>query len=212
MPRQQREAAPVVPVSRGRAGVRLTSLLVIILVSSTAGAWYFGGQATEATTTAKQVVSLASANVQKVTLQANGQAVTFERNSDGKLAPTSPIATPTAFPTPAGTSTAPVLPPVQIDTGARVESYLTQLHDLNIDRVLVKSPGDGAEYGLDRPVLVTTLAPKSGPLVTITFGSGNPQGNAVYVKRDPPGDIVLVSRYTIDEFLKFAQSVTPANP
>jgi uncharacterized protein (UPF0333 family) len=78
MPRQQREAAPVVPVSRGRAGVRLTSLLVIILVSSTAGAWYFGGQATEATTTAKQVISVASANVQKVTLQANGQAVTFE--------------------------------------------------------------------------------------------------------------------------------------
>lgn len=212
MPRQQREAAPVVPVSRGRAGVRLTSLLVIILVSSTAGAWYFGGQATEATTTAKQVVSLTSGNVQKVTLQATGQAVTFERNADGKMAPTSPIATPTAAPAPVGLVSTPGLPPVQIDTGARIESYLTQLHDLTIDRVLVKTPGEGAEYGLDKPVLVATISPKSGAPVTISFGSGNPQGNAVYVRRDPPGDIVLVSRYTIDEFLKFAQSITPANP
>ncbi len=212
MPRQHRGATQTVPVSRGRAGVRLTSLLVIILVSSSAGAWYFGGQATEATSAAKQVISLPSANVQKATLQANGQAVIFERNSDGKLAPTSPIATPTALPTPAGPVSVPVLPPVQIDTGARVESYLTQLHDLNIDRVLTKSPGEGAEYGLDKPVLVAVLAPKSGPSVTISFGSGNPQGNSVYVKREPPGDIVLVSRYTIDEFLKFAQSITPAAP
>lgn len=212
MPRQHREEAPVARVPRGRAGVRLTSVLVIILVSSTAGAWYFGGNATRQTQDAKQIFTLAPADIQKVSLKIGEQTLEFERDADGKISPRSVIATPTPAPVPTALAGAPSLPPVKIDYGTRIESYLKQIGEQRIDRVLVSAPSNGEEYGLAKPLLVVVLTPKSGSPVTVSIGSGNPQGNAVYVRREPPGDIVLVSRYTIDEFAKFATSMVPATP
>jgi hypothetical protein len=73
--------------------------------------------------------------------------------------------------------------------------------------VVSETPSESAEYGLDMPVLLITVTAKAGGLATFAIGAKGVGDSTYYVRRNTrdKNDTVLVSRYTIDEIVKFAK-------
>jgi hypothetical protein len=195
-------------VSKAVGVARITILWIVIFVASSAGAWYFGLDRASTVDLTKKVSPFVGTDVQEVTFTSGGTAIRFARADDGKFARDGLV--PTTVPTPApllpGAPT-PLVPTVMISPGARIESFANQLHDLPVDRVVSETPSESAEYGLDMPVLLITVTAKAGGLATFAIGAKGVGDSTYYVRRNTrdKNDTVLVSRYTIDEIVKFAK-------
>ena len=209
MPRQRHDAPDRgTPSVSKRLGIaRITILWVVIFVASSAGAWYFGADKGSTTDLAKKVSPFAGADVQEVTFTTGGKALRFARADDGKFARdgVAPTTVPTPVPPPPGAPTPPV-PTVVISPGARIESFANQLHDLPVDRVVAETLSESAEYGLDKPSLVISVTAKAGGTASFAIGAKGVGDSTYYMRRDTreKRDTVLVSKYTIDEMVKFA--------
>lgn len=192
--------------------MRITVLWVVILVASATGAWYFGRSPDGATDLSKKVSPFAAADVRRVTFTIGGRDAAFARGDDGKFAREGALPAPVPASTlPSGAAT-PAVPTVAIPPGSRVESFANQLHDLPVDRTLPPGSGDDAQFGLDRPSLVVVLHASAGGQASMSFGSKDVGDSRYYVRREARGvsDVILVSKYSIDDLIKFATEVVAA--
>ena len=156
---------------------------------------------------AKQLIPFKADEVQTIeVVLADGRAE-FSRGPDGKMVVGGPPPTPTAPPSPGATPA-----PVTLSPAARVESIVSQLASLRIDRTIVVEASRAEEFGLASPATSLRVTPKSGAPRTLQLGALNPDKTAYYVRREPPGDVALVSRYSLDDLLKVAEEVIKGPP
>ena len=203
MPRQRRDSAPPKRERRGRRLPLLPVALVGALAVAAGLAWWFEGrfEMTPAEA-AKQVIPFKAEEVQTIeVVTADGRAE-FSRGADGKMVVGGPPPTPTVPPA-AGATPAPVT----LSPAARVESIVTQLSQLRSDRTIQVEAARAEEFGLASPTKSLRVVPKAGEPRVLRIGGLNPDQTSYYVKREPPGDVVLVSRYSLDDLLKVADEV-----
>ena len=55
-------------------------------------------------------------------------------------------------------------------------------------------------FGLDRPAVAASVFSAQGPLITIRFGSDNPEGTAQYMSVDGRDGVYLISRFVGSEW------------
>jgi len=177
--------------------------LITALVVAGGLAWWFEGRfATPPSEAAKQVIPFKAEEVQTIeVVTADGRAE-FSRGPDGKMVVGGPPSTPTPPPNPAATPA-----PVTLSPAARVESIVTQLSQLRSDRTIQVEAARAEEFGLANPTRSLKVTPKSGEPRTLQIGALNPDETSYYVRRTPPGDVVLVSRYSLDDLLRVADEV-----
>ncbi len=209
MPRQRAATTGALEPARLRriGALRITILWVVILVSSSAGAWYFGSARDSTVDLSKKVSPFSAVDLAVVAYSKDGKVATFTRNADGKLERDGQAMAPQPTPvTAASTGATPAIPTVSIAPGSRVESFANQLRDLPVDRVVASTPSTSSEYGLDSPVLTIEMTAKAGGTIRLAFGAKAVGDGAYYVRRETrdTNDTILASRYTIDEILKFA--------
>lgn len=208
MPRQQRESPPPRRERRGRRVPWLPVALLAALVIAGGLAWWFEGRfETPPSEAAKQLIPYKAEDVQTIEVTTADGRAEFSRGPDGKMALGGPPPTPTPPPDP---SAPPA--PVTLSPGARVESIVTQLASLRTDRTIQVEAGRAEEFGLANPTTTLRVTPKSGAPRTLQVGALNPDKTAYYVRRDPPNDTVLVSRYSLDDLLKVADEVIKGPP
>ncbi|MGK7345777.1 MAG: DUF4340 domain-containing protein [Candidatus Nitrospinota bacterium M3_3B_026] len=85
------------------------------------------------------------------------------------------------------------------DTGA-VKLALEDAELMNEDKV-IEGAADLSEFGLDDPVTLT-FAMENGAERVVRIGGLNPMGDHYYVMGRGEGEVVLVSRYDVDDILK----------
>ena len=208
MPRQKRESPPPRRERRGGNVPWVPIALLGALVVAAGLAWWFEGRfETPPAEAAKKVIPFKPEEVQTVeVVTADGRAE-FSRGPDGKMVVGGPPPTPTAPPSPDATPA-----PVTLSPAARVESIVTQLSQLRSDRSIQVEASRAEEFGLASPATTLRVTPKSGEGRTLQIGSLNPDQTSYYVRRMPPGDVVLVSRYSLDDLLKVANEVIKGPP
>ncbi len=184
----------------------LTTALVVLFVLAAGAAWYFEGRyETPPSEAAKLVLPYRADQAATVTLTTSDGSVTFTRDASGKLTTGGPTPTPTPTPPPEATPG-----PVVLSPSTKLDGLLNQLADLQIDRVISTDPNagnGGADYGLDKPQFTLSVTPKQGQPWTIQVGGLNPDSTAYYVRRVQRKDIVLVSRYTLDDLMQVASDL-----
>ena len=209
MPRQRREAAA--PPRRERRGARIpwVPLALVTALAVAAGlAWWFEGRfETPPSEAAKQLIPLKAEEVQTLEVMTPDGRAEFSRGPDGKMVVGGPPPTPTAPPSPGATPA-----PVTLSPAARVESIVTQLSQLRIDRSIEVQAARAEEFGLASPTSSLRVVGKDGATRSLQIGALNPDKTAYYVRRAPPGDVVLVSRYSLDDLLKIAEEVIKGPP
>lgn len=212
MPRQSR-AAP--PPRRARGGwtvpgvpwplpvsPAVVALLAALVVAGGMAWWFEGRFETTPAEAAKRLFPFKAEQVQTLEVITPDGRAEFSRGPDGKMIVDGPPPTPTLPPSPGATPA-----PVTLSPGARVESIVTQLTALRIDRTLPVQEGNAAEFGLASPKVSLRLVPKTGDPLTLRLGALNPDKTAYYVRREERNDTVLVSRYSLDDLLKVADEI-----
>ena len=183
-------------------------LLTLALVGGVVW-WIEGRHETPPAEAAKQVIPYTGEQVQTVELITPDGRASFNRGADGKMEVAGPAPTPTTAPPPGATPA-----PVTLSPSARIESVVTQLSQLRVDRVLLNEPSASPEYGLDAPRMTFKVTPKAGQAQTLAIGELSPDKTSYYVRREEKRDTVLVSRYSLDDLIKVAEDVLkgPTSP
>jgi hypothetical protein len=203
MPRQRRDAPPPRRAQGGRRVPWIPIALVGALVIAGASAWWFEGRfETKPSEAAKQLIPYKAEEVQTLeVVTADGRAE-FSRGADGKMVMGGPPPTPTVPPSPGATPA-----PVTLSPAARVESIVSQLASLRTDKTIPVEASRAEEFGLANPTTTLRVTPKTGEPRALRIGALNPDKTSYYVRREPPNDVVLVSRYSLDDLLKVADEV-----
>ena len=61
-------------------------------------------------------------------------------------------------------------------------------------------------FGLEPPALTATVHDKQGPLLTVSFGSENPEGTAQYMAIEGRDGVYLISRFVGSEWAAVADT------
>lgn len=162
--------------------MKFKGTLILLLLLGIVGSFayfyeYKGGARREETEKAsKRLIGLDKAKVKEVRLEYPDKTIVGVREGEGRWKITAPIATAA--------------------DGSEWDKLVTNLADLEKEKVLEESPADLKPFGLDSPVLKVSVALEGGALVQIFFGFPNPTGSLIYAKVPNKKEVVLVPNTT----------------
>lgn len=193
-----------------------TMLVVAAFLTLAVGYYFLEGRGEESANPEQRLLPLKPADVTAVQLVKDGQRAIFERGQDNKWElPGAPPPKPTPLPDPEATPT-PGLPAVQLSPSAKIESSVKRLTEVRVDRVIARADQPGRapaltspEYGLDAPRMEFRFSTKAGERV-LAVGSLDPRESSFYVRRNAQRDVVLVSRYELEDIMRAAEEALTA--
>jgi hypothetical protein len=154
---------------------KTTLVLLAVLAALLAVVLYFdsrGEKKKAAEETSNTLISLASGDVRKVSLVRDGRPMTFERDEAGPWRLTSPIQAAA--------------------DEYEVDSLVSALTSLRIERVVEKEAKDPAAYEIPKTEVSLWVKGKDAP-VRLLVGMENPLDKSLFAKRDDDPRIVLLS-------------------
>src|SRR4051794_33682402 len=158
-------------------GLRSTIALLVVLAGL--GAYiYFVASKTEDSSTKQEKLfsSVASDNIEELTVKNDAGETTTLKKADGKWAMTAPFQTRASDMDASGIANA--------------------LAGLDVTRVVEENPADVKEYGLDAPSVEITFKSKGGkPSGKLLIGKKTATGGSIYARKDDEKRVVLIGEY-----------------
>lgn len=163
-------------------------LLIVLIVLGGVVFWVNqqGGAAadTDATPTPAPLTSLTTSGVMSIKVEEGDKSITIEQQDDGWV-----IAGDS--PEPAGAN--------------KVTRALSNLTGLKPTKTL-SDIQNVADFGLEEPAWIITLAPKEGDAIVFQVGDENPRGTARYVQIAGDSAIYLVSKVNVEDVRKWLEA------
>jgi hypothetical protein len=154
------------------------SLLVLLVVALGLGAYiYFvESERDPAGTEAKaQAFDVAAADIAELTIRSSSSATTTLKKTGDTWALVDPVATPADSPT--------------------IDSILSSLETMEIERVLEENPASVAQYGLDTPGLQVSFTTTGGAKHQLSVGGTTPTNTGMYARIDDSPRLLLVPAF-----------------
>ncbi len=159
------------------------SLLVLLVIALGLGAYiYFVERERDpgASEAREDAFDVAPADINEVTIRGASGETTTLRKSDDAWALTAPVTAPA--------------------DSATVESILSSLSTMEIDRVVDENPTSLAQYGLDTPRLDVSFTTTGGATHRLALGNTTPTNSGMYARIDDNARLVLVPAFLESAF------------
>jgi len=165
-------------------GIRSTIALLVVLAGL--GAYiYFVASKTEDSSTKQEKLfpSVASDNIEELTVKNDAGETTTLKKADGKWTMTAPFQTRASDMDASGIANA--------------------LAGLDVTRVVEENPADVKEYGLDAPSVEIAFKSNGGkPSGKLLIGKKTATGGSIYARKDDEKRVVLIGEYNSTTFNK----------
>ena len=165
-------------------GLRSTIVLLVVLAGLGAYIYFVASKPSDSSTTQNRLFpSVASDNIEELTVKNEAGETTTVKKADGKWEMTSPFQTRASDMDSSGIANA--------------------LAGLDTTRVVEENPTDVKEYGLDAPSVEVTFKSNGGkPSGKLLIGKKTATGGSLYARKDGENRVVLIGEYNETTFNK----------
>jgi hypothetical protein len=165
-------------------GLRSTIVLLVVLAGLGAYIYFVASKTDNASTTQNRLFpSVASDNIEELTVKNDAGETTTVKKADGKWEMTAPFQTRASDMDSSGIANA--------------------LAGLDTTRVVEENPADVKEYGLDAPSVEVTFKSNGGkPSGKLLIGKKTATGGSLYARKDGETRVVLIGEYNEATFNK----------
>ena len=165
-------------------GLRSTIVLLVVLAGLGAYIYFVASKPSDSSTTQNRLFpSVASDNIEELTVKNEAGETTTVKKADGKWEMTSPFQTRASDMDSSGIANA--------------------LAGLDTTRVVEENPTDVKEYGLDSPSVEVTFKSNGGkPSGKLLIGKKTATGGSLYARKDGENRVVLIGEYNQATFNK----------
>jgi hypothetical protein len=166
-------------------GFRSTLALLVVLVGLGAYIYFVASKAEDSSATKQEKLfaSVASDNIEELTVKNDAGEVTTLKKQDGKWVMTSPVQT----------------------RGSDIDAsgIANGLAGLEVTRVVDENPTDVKDYGLDAPAAEITFKSGGGkPSGKLIIGKKTATGGSLYARKDDEKRVVLIGEFNQATFNK----------
>jgi len=165
-------------------GIRSTIALLVVLAGLGAYIYFVASKAEDSSTKQEKLFpSVASDNIEELTVKNDAGETTTLKKADGKWTMTAPFQTRASDMDASGIANA--------------------LAGLDVTRVVEENPTDVKEYGLDAPGVEIAFKSNGGkPSGKLLIGKKTATGGSIYARKDDEKRVVLIGEYNNTTFNK----------
>src|SRR6187401_177865 len=165
-------------------GLRSTIALLVVLAGLGAYIYFVASKAEDSSTKQEKLFSsVASDNIEELTVKNDAGETTTLKKADGKWTMTAPFQTRASDMDASGIANA--------------------LAGLDVTRVVDENPTDVKEYGLDAPGVEIAFKSNGGkPSGKLLIGKKTATGGSIYARKDDEKRVVLIGEYNSTTFNK----------
>jgi len=165
-------------------GLRSTIALLVVLAGLGAYIYFVASKAEDSSTKQEKLFpSVASDNIEELTVKNDAGEITTVKKADGKWTMTAPFQTRAS----------------DMDASGIVNA----IAGLDVTRVVDENPTDVKEYGLDAPAVEVAFKSNGGkPSGKLLVGKKTATGGSIYARKDGDKRVVLIGEYNNTTFNK----------
>jgi hypothetical protein len=165
-------------------GLRSTIALLVVLAGLGAYIYFVASKSEDSSTKQEKLFpSIASDNIEEITVKNDAGETTTVKKTDGKWMMTAPFQTRASDMDSSGIANA--------------------LAGLDVTRVVEENPTDVKEYGLDAPSVEVSFKSNGGkPSGRLLIGKKTATGGSLYARKDDDKKVVLIGEYNNTTFNK----------